>query len=739
MSLVRVRPHKAEPGTAAPEESSKSLPVWVSRFTSPAAVLIAVPGLVALVGLALTLSSVHHISELARANAVSSANDRARGAERSIQRTLLQADVLLERAVEFVHSRPKAEEAELAYAFRDLALDRKGLKWLSVSLPDGTFRGVYVDRDGQLRYQVSRLVAERTAMTQFDFTRGGGLVHHAHADFSYDPRTREFYREAVTQRRRIWTKPYPFYPDFRTGITRAEALFDGDTLRAVVTVDYDIAELSGVLNGEADPGTPMVMFDASGAVLALASVGPEFLPKQAPRERALSTNDLHHPALAAFFKGRGKGAQQNRELDADGEDFIAVEHSLSAGPELSWRFAVLFDEQRLFRAARQQSLQGLLVSALVLLIGTSLAIVLARGIHRLRFAKAAAEAREQQALAHARELGSYQLESLLGAGGMGEVWRARHRLLARPAAIKLIRPDLPGVEAGRLEARFEREAQLLSQLRSPHTVSVLDFGRTTDGRLFLVMELLDGLALDQLVERHGPQPAARVIPMLIGICESLAEAHAAGLVHRDIKPANVFLCHEGESRERVKVLDFGLAKIARGPGLTAEGAIAGTPDYMAPEQARGVEIDGRADLYAVGCTAWFLLTGKVVFTEQTAMGTILAHQLKPVPDFASACTQWLPAELELLVTRCLSKDPDFRPRSAASIARALRDIVIPQEHRYTGETARRWWERVSDAPPKERAERSSVSEVSVERLSREVDATSVSRSGDSAEVQLKAN
>jgi serine/threonine-protein kinase len=194
----------------------------------------------------------------------------------------------------------------------------------------------------------------------------------------------------------------------------------------------------------------------------------------------------------------------------------------------------------------------------------------------------------------ARELGSYLLVARLGQGGMGEVWRAEHRLIARPAAVKLMRPfregDALAPVAEETRRRFEREAGATARLCSPHTVSLFDFGVSGDGAFYYVMELLDGMDADRLVRRHGAVPAERAIFLLKQVCHSLAEAEARGLVHRDIKPANIFVCRYGEDRDFVRVLDFGLVKAfgeaaAAGPAITRDTAIAGTPAYMAPEQA----------------------------------------------------------------------------------------------------------------------------------------------------------
>jgi serine/threonine-protein kinase len=301
-------------------------------------------------------------------------------------------------------------------------------------------------------------------------------------------------------------------------------------------------------------------------------------------------------------------------------------------------------------------------------------------------------------VAAARELGSYRLEERLGEGGMGEVWRARHRMLARPAAIKLIRPSLSSPErAAELQQRFENEAQVISQLRSPHTVELFDFGVAERGTFYYVMELLEGLDADALVRRFGPVPAERAVFLLRQICHSLAEAEARGLVHRDIKPANIFLCRYGEDFDFVKVLDFGIAKAldrqaAGEPGLTRENAVQGTPAYMAPEQAFGeATVDTRADIYATGCVAYWLLTGHQVFTADTAMGLLLHHARTPPAPLTSRTEAPISEALERLVLDCLAKDPADRPQSARELSRRLGALEGPDA--WTGERARGWWEQ----------------------------------------------
>jgi serine/threonine-protein kinase len=302
----------------------------------------------------------------------------------------------------------------------------------------------------------------------------------------------------------------------------------------------------------------------------------------------------------------------------------------------------------------------------------------------------------------ARELGGYRLVERLGAGGMGEVWRAHHRLLARPAAIKLVRPEFLGAsDAGQrrqIHERFGREAQATAMMRSPHTVELFDFGAAADGTFYYVMELLDGFDLETLVERFGPVPAERAIHLLAQVCHSLGEAHEAGLIHRDIKPANVYACRYGREVDFVKVLDFGMVKSQRADDvrLTADHAVRGTPAFMAPEQVLGRAIDHRADLYAVGCLAYWLITGQLVFTGRTAMEVMVQHS-KDVPTPPSSHTEIaVPAGLERIVLACLAKDPDDRPASADALAGALAAVEVAAP--WTPARAHEWWQRHHPPP-----------------------------------------
>ena len=293
---------------------------------------------------------------------------------------------------------------------------------------------------------------------------------------------------------------------------------------------------------------------------------------------------------------------------------------------------------------------------------------------------------------HARDLGSYQLLWPIGEGAMGEVWRASHKMLARPAAIKLVKSDASRQEL--FARRFHREANAIAGLSSPHTVYLYDFGTALDGRLYYVMELLDGISLQTLINTFGPQPASRVVAILRQVCRSLEEAHQQRIVHRDLKPSNVMICQVAQVCDFVKVLDFGLAKpfgTADTSTLTVQGVTLGTPEYMAPEVARASPtIDARADLYALGCIAYVLVTGALVFNDSNPVSVALRH-MKTAPVAPSRrTTQFIPASLERIILMCLEKNPDARPGSAREVERMLAACDVTP---WSDDDAAAWWSR----------------------------------------------
>ena len=301
-------------------------------------------------------------------------------------------------------------------------------------------------------------------------------------------------------------------------------------------------------------------------------------------------------------------------------------------------------------------------------------------------------------LHEAQELGSYHLVEPLGTGGMGEVWRARHRLLAREAAIKLVRPELLGArneeETQVVLRRFEREAQATAMLNSPHTIQVFDFGVTQDNTFYYVMELLTGRNLESLVREFGPLPSSRVIYLLRQVAHSLADAHARGLVHRDIKPANIYVCRMGLEYDFAKVLDFGLVKMKHsrdGDTLsTIDQTTTGTPAYMAPETILAdADVDRRADVYALGCVAYYLLTGQLVFEADTSMKMLMHHLNTPAVPPSQRTELPIPRELDALILACLEKDPGRRPQNAGELFRMASDCRASDT--WDAAAAESWW------------------------------------------------
>lgn len=309
-----------------------------------------------------------------------------------------------------------------------------------------------------------------------------------------------------------------------------------------------------------------------------------------------------------------------------------------------------------------------------------------------------------QDLSEAQRMGSYRLQSILGKGGMGEVWRGEHALLARPAAIKLIRPDVAASEGAAvtevLLQRFELEVQATAGLRSPHTIEVYDFGISNEGTFYYVMEMLDGLDLEQLVKEYGRQPVGRVVHILRQACHSLGEAHAAGLVHRDVKPPNIFICRYGRDVDHVKVLDFGLVRETKGEvDLTKVGSFAGTPAFAAPEQIMGKldQLGPHSDVYALACVAYFLLTGRPVFDKKTVRDMLMAHIREEPQSVLELSKAPVPPELDGLLLACLEKSPADRVATMDEMDAGLAAIQV--EHPWPADEARAWWEQERGAVP----------------------------------------
>ncbi len=679
-------------------------------LASPVGVLVTVPLLVLAVGLGIFLVG----RDATRTSSLSLARhqlaEQAVDVQEDVAFALDQADPLLERLR--VLADPQRPIEDVLPRMYDLIVGRAGIAYVSISFPDGTFRGAYL-RDGHLEVQESRL---DTREVHRYVVEGSALRLTKTEPNEYDPRTRGFYQLAMRRHARAWTEPYTFFKTHETGITCTEPLYDGNALRAVLTVDFNVGALSSFVARPALDQARSVVYTKDGTMLAYPAADQLSLPAT---DKLLRHEDLKDAALDALLDKRPEGnGLQLIELPGALAS-VAPIGGRRAGVDvpLDWYVATIVPTHTLLGATRRLERSSILASAGALAIAVGLALVLAWNLVRMRRQVKASREEARSAEARAREMGSYRLVARLGAGGMGEVWRAEHRLLARSAAIKLIRPEALRDDAAieEMRERFRREAQTLASMKSRHTIQIFDYGVTNDGIFYYVMELLDGLDLESLVMRYGAQPAARVIRLIEQACMSLAEAHDAGLLHRDMKPPNLMVCRAADEVDICKLLDFGivqtpgevrapvkavsLAEIPETPKLTQLGAMLGTPGFMAPEQILGMRLDGRADLYALGCVAWWLLAGREVFSRDDGEAKVLhKHIYDEVPPLRDVTKKWIPDELERVIVQCLAKEPDDRPRDARTLAAMLRAIEIPPEHAWDQARAAAWW--AAYQPPK---------------------------------------
>ncbi|MDB4973389.1 MAG: hypothetical protein JWN48_1730 [Myxococcaceae bacterium] len=711
-----------------PREASqgrRSAEQLVSRIgaglASPLGILLIMPGLVSLAGAFLSLLGEYSLRSSNLEVARERMAEQARLAASSVREALAQADSMLARLEDLALGYdPTQPFAPLAHAMLDLMQGRAGVTYVSISFPDGTFLGAYLDDDGVTRFQDSRVHADGTHVDRFEYGRRDELTLKRQDRGRYDPRARGFYQLATREQHRVWTPPYLFYDSRAAGITRASPVYKDlsgvRTLHAVLTIDFDVNGLSSYLSSRQLDGMRALLYTTDGTILAYASDPADALPLESRGDDPVRFSDLGDPVLTAFFaqvQGSGDNRARSLAVKVADEPYLSAIEPVSRDPSLPWSLAYIVPERQFLSELHSYEDRTMYVGGSAVLLSTLLAYWFARHITRVReeATQAKAEAREARAQARvaqaeARELGSYRLVACLGRGGMGEVWRAQHRLLAREAAIKLIKTDEGSEVSSSMRERFRREAEALAHLRSRNTIELFDYGVADDGTFFLVMELLDGVDFDSLVSKHGVQPPERVVHLLIQVCNSLAEAHSAGLVHRDIKPANLFVCRAADEVDVVKVLDFGLVRPALdeaaepvpsaptppiSPQLTNAEGMVGTPAYMAPEQVQGRSIDGRADLYALGGVAFWLLTGKLVFNHDNTVEQLLAHVHTPVPALRELLPASVPNGLVNLIAACLAKDPDDRPRNARALGRALKALRFPPEQEWTEERAQDWW------------------------------------------------
>ncbi len=695
-------------------------------LASPLGVLITLPLLVVAVGIGIMLVGRDATRTASHSMARRQLAEQARSVQADVAFALDQADPLM-KLVRVLADRQRPVE-DVLVRLHDLMAGRPGVAFLSISFPDGTFRGAQLTADKKLEVQESSV---EPAVVRWFVVNNGVLQHTKTEPHNYDPRTRGFYKLATERKARAWTEPYTFFKSHETGITCTEPVYDGNgELRAVLTVDFNVGALSSFVARPALDEARTLVFAGDATILAYPAADQLGAP---PTDKLLRASDLKDPALDALFAA-------HRKTNASTLRFVTLqardgEYLASVAPiagkrggidvPLDWYVATVVPARTIMGPTRKLERSSIVASAGALAIAVGLALVLAWNLLRMRRQVAASREEARSAQQRARELGSYRLVAKLGAGGMGEVWRAEHRLLARSAAIKLIRPEVMMPDAAdEVRERFRREAQVLASMKSRHTIAIFDYGVTNDGTFYYVMELLDGLDLEQLIVRYGAQPSARVIEILIQACSSLAEAHEAGLYHRDIKPPNLYLCRAADEVDIVKLLDFGIVQtvadmpdaakvvmlrepaprhsspIIETPKLTQIGAMLGTPGFMPPEQILGMPLDGRADLYALGCCAWWLLAGGEVFSRKGGEAKVLhRHMYDEPPDLRSVVRGWIPDELVDIVRSMLAKDSNERPVDARELARALRAIRIPEEYVWTQERAQAWWRAYTPPAP----------------------------------------
>lgn len=716
---------------------------WTRALASPWAILVVFPAIVFTVGSFLTLAGQSALRNSNTDMAKARLRDQAVLVAEHMDSALLAAEPMLEQLKGAVlATNADASPEVLGPVLRDLMRGRDGVSYVSASFPDGTFQGAYLDDDGAIRFQISRVGDGGTEKLVYDYQGHAKLSERSRETSDYDPRKRPFYGLATQGDGPVWTAPYAFAGSNYTGISRALAVYRDEQaaapgpekkqLHAVLTVDFDVARLSALLKRQQLDDVRALLIGQEGVLLADPRAHAEIERLRRPGE-VLRFADLNDPVLDAFFstpQAEKRGAHVSHFEAPGGAHLSAVAH-VGSDRALGWRVAYLAPEASFLASLYAYSQKSWLIGGAALLLALLLSIGFARLVVGVRKEAAEARALAKKAQQRAEELGSYRLLQCLGKGGMGEVWLAEHRLLARQAAVKLIRSDDGEPPTPEAIERFRREAQSLAALRCDNTIELYDYGVTEDGTLFYVMELLDGLDLETLVLEEGPQPPARVIHLLQQACRSLAEAHDGGLVHRDIKPANLFVCRRADDLDLIKVLDFGLVRAVgseevqgalgapdmltsleqlraleaaeaahrdsgalkgvSGPKLTRADHLMGTPEFMAPEQAIGADVDGRADLYALGALAFWLLTGLPLFRRDNVVQLLVAHMTEPPPNVAELCPEPLPEGFAELIERCLAKTPEERPASAREVLSALRALKIPPGQEWTDEKRSAWW------------------------------------------------
>ena len=685
-------------------------------LAGPMAILVLLPLLVLGVGLFVSLTAWSQ----ARQSIVELAKDdflrRARSAAWRVEEALDQGHTALDALRNQVARRPELftdpnfDVRQWSADGREIHYGRPALAFLACATVTGNYFGIYRDPASPTGIVVTDRKPQdgATLLKNYHSLSVDAEPFRVEPQHGFDARTEEWYRNTLRENRRTLTGPYIWFDLGLPALTLAEPIYapDGELLGAL-EADFNMNTLSEmILAVNTDPDFLVFLCNAEGQILAFPGFHQDLGQDEQGKGVVPTATEIDDVRVKAFFDGDRLSSPADVDIgrfQTAGHDYVWTTDSVLANNDVVWEVVSIGDIDVLLAPAVRHRTRSLWIVGGALAAATALAIAFARTIVRYDSRVRVAERDAKDAKDAIRQIGAYQLVRCLGAGGMGEVWLGKHAVLARPVAVKLIHSghfeEMTPMERQRAISRFDREAQALAQLRSPNTIAIYDFGVSDEGTLFYVMELLDGMDLAKLVAEFGPPPVGRVINILRDAAKSLAEAHDKGLVHRDVKPANIYLCRLGGELDVVKVLDFGIVRsqdVDVGDSrLTMKGSIEGTPAYMAPEQAEGTDqIDARADVYALACVGYFLLQGSDLFGRTTAVASLIATIKEPAPRLSQVVRVDIPAALDDLLLRCLSKDPSDRPVDMHTFLRELQEISLEPQQRWTDEQCRSWWTQI---------------------------------------------
>lgn len=684
-------------------------------LAGPIAVLVLIPVMVCGVGLVITLASFSNQKAGLKKLAAMRFAEQADLVQAEIENALQQADALHDILRDYIARHGLDFDTEdYAHVMAAQMEGRDILAFIGIGDHRGNYTGVFFEdsRSPDSRKMVSerRMQPNGKARLRDSYINPDSItLSREDPEFGYDPRNRPWYLEAARERTRITTDPYPWYDSGLVGVTVADPLLDTNgSVLAVVEVDFNLNTLSRKMEALKEThGSYLLIHTLKGELIAQPGLRQVAKQNQEGRGAAPRIEEIDDPLVKQYLAKAGVTLDPGKPVlvEHDDQRYVAVSIPVDVPGEPLWRVVCIGSLEAMLGTARENMWKGVVTALIAMVLATILAALFARHIVATHLRAGRAERAAHEAQRDAREMGAYRMHRLLGEGGMGEVWLAEHRMLARPVAVKLIHGSKlktlgPG-DRDRLLARFQREAKSLARLRSPHTIDIFDFGVSDDGDLFYVMELLDGMDAHQLVRQFGPQPLTRVRSILLQSAQSLNEAHAQDLVHRDIKPANIYVCRQAAELDRVKVLDFGMVRFLKGSaqdasggqdGLTVDGRWEGTPTYMAPEQVeQRATIDGRADLYALALVGYFLITGNDLFKRETPVASIMAQVKDEPPPLSEVTDRAVPAAFETLLRACLAKDPADRPADLAAFAAALAELDLPDDESWSDAQCTEWW------------------------------------------------